>query len=188
MGQIFYIADPHFSHQGVLRTRPGFTCVEEVDWTMLTAWRRRVKPGDTVYIIGDLFGFRENLGVLEQLTGQLVLIRGNHEQSWLHHIGAPERYFQRVEDTAEITDGGRTVRMCHFPQAELYPQEENAYLLYGHLHASPPRRADWRWVWEQPRALNVSADIAQYTGIFAPATLDEWIFFNQAWKASLPRE
>lgn len=182
-GRIFYIADTHYSHKGILKTRPAFPTVQAMNTTMLAAWRNRVKDTDTVYILGDLFGFSEDIDILEQLTGQLILICGNHEQSWLHHI-EPKRYFRQVYDTmAERIDNGRSVVMSHFPQPQLYPGDAG-WLLFGHLHTAPPRREDWKWVCSQPRALNVGADIAYYTtGSYAPATLDEWIFFNEVWKA-----
>lgn len=185
-GQIFYIGDSHFSHRGILNSRPQFTSIQEMDDALLTAWRSRVRPNDTVYIVGDLFGFRANIDILENLTGQLVLVCGNHEETWLPHV-EPNRYFSRVCDTAKITDDGRTVAMCHWPRPDLYPKEEDGWLLHGHLHGTPPRREDWIDLCRQPRTLNVGADIAMFTGILAPATLDEWIFFNEVWRDEMSR-
>ena len=50
----FYIADCHFGHTAVLRFdhRP-FDCVEEMEEIMVMNWNAVVRPGDTVYILGD---------------------------------------------------------------------------------------------------------------------------------------
>lgn len=185
--RIFYIGDAHFAHKGMLKIRPAFSSVQEMNAAMLAAWRSRVKDGDTVYILGDLFGYTADIDIMERLTGRLILICGNHERDhWLHHI-KPERYFQQVYDTeTEIMDSGRRVLMSHFPQPQRYPRD-GGWLLYAHLHTAPPRREDWQWVCSQPHALNVGADIAYYTaGKYVPATLDEWIFFNEVWRAERP--
>lgn len=187
MGQIFYISDTHLYHKGILRSEPQFSCIQAHDLAILTAWRDRVRPTDKVYIIGDLFGYHADPEMLDLLTGQLFLIKGNHEKEhWMRHFD-PTRYFKEIyEDNAEIMDDGRLVRMCHYPDAALYPERENGYLLYGHIHQSMPHsREDWKQVCSKPRALNISADIAMRAGIYSPATLDEWVFFNEAWRSDL---
>lgn len=52
----FFIADTHFGHNAIIDLchRP-FKCVEEMDGYMIERWNKKVSPGDTVYIIGDLF-------------------------------------------------------------------------------------------------------------------------------------
>lgn len=189
MGKIFYIADPHFGHKGMLKQRPGFQTVQEMNQALLTAWTAHVRPQDDVYILGDLFCYREDLELLRRLPGRLRLICGNHEASWLHHIDAA-RYFEAVwPDAAQIVDNGRVVRMCHYPRPALCPEGPDGYFLYGHLHGSPPRSEEYRRACLHPRALNVGADVSYFAaGEYRPATLDEWISFNRVWRAQAPQQ
>lgn len=189
MGQTFYISDTHLYHKGILRSRPQFSCIQEHDLAILEAWRNRVRPTDKVYIIGDLFGYHADREMLDLLTGQLFLVKGNHEKEhWMRHFDST-RYFKEIyEDSAEIMDDGQLVRMCHYPKLALYPESERGFLLYGHIHQTMPRsRKEWRQACSQPQALNISADIAMRADIYSPATLNEWVFFNEAWRADLSK-
>ena len=101
MGQTFYISDTHLYHKGILRSRPQFSCIQEHDLAILEAWRNRVRPTDKVYIIGDLFGYHADREMLDLLTGQLFLVKGNHEKEhWMRHFDST-RYFKEIyEDSA----------------------------------------------------------------------------------------
>lgn len=182
MGQVFYIADTHFAHPAIAKAR-GFSSAAEQDRALLTAWQRRVKAEDTVYIVGDLFAYRADTRILQELTGRLHLVMGNHEPHWLKRVSRPERYFHRiVEGFLEITDDGCRVVMCHYPCPSLRPTgDEETYYLHGHLHAELPRRTDWAVFCRLPRVLNVGVDIAHCAaGGWAPATLHEWMRFRDA--------
>ena len=58
---LYFIGDPHFGHANIIRLcgRP-FEDVESMDREMIRLWNARVRPEDTVWILGDLF-FRHNL-------------------------------------------------------------------------------------------------------------------------------
>jgi calcineurin-like phosphoesterase family protein len=52
---IYFTADLHLGHANIINhcDRP-FSSVEEMDEHLINAWNSRVRPNDTVYIIGDL--------------------------------------------------------------------------------------------------------------------------------------
>lgn len=75
----YFTSDQHFGHFNIIRlcSRP-FATVEEMDATMLARWNAKVREGDTVSILGDLF-FRSATiePILAQLKGRKHLILGN---------------------------------------------------------------------------------------------------------------
>lgn len=187
---IFYISDLHLCHRTVADRR-GFSSVQDHDQTMLRNLQQRLSPNDELCLLGDLFAYEYDPALLCDLRGigrHILLVRGNHEQHWLRKADPAllSQVFADIVDAAEIRDEGRLVRMCHYPQPEL---SGDGYILYGHLHDQPPRRADWVAFCGRRTSLNVCAEVGAYaTGLWGkPGTLDEWIFFNDVWRASSPR-
>lgn len=73
----YYISDYHFNHAKMLEydERP-FANVKEMEDALVENWNATVKPGDTVYILGDFYwkGKDEDwIRVLRRLTGNKVL-------------------------------------------------------------------------------------------------------------------
>lgn len=82
---IFFTADTHFYHQNILACcRRPFDTVEEMNGELIRRWNERVRPGDSVYHLGD-FSLKTNRGTVEgllaRLNGNKVLIVGNHDDS-----------------------------------------------------------------------------------------------------------
>lgn len=83
----FLISDTHFGHEKtctVFKKEDGsplrpFSCAEDMDEFMIKAWNERVKPNDTVYHLGDVVINRKFLHIIARLSGDKVLIRGNHD-------------------------------------------------------------------------------------------------------------
>ena len=90
---IWLISDTHFQHANILNfvdSNTGqlvrgdrFSSVEEMDETMIENWNRVVKPGDTVYHLGDVFfGSKDTFRSLwARLNGSKRLILGNHDDA-----------------------------------------------------------------------------------------------------------
>lgn len=82
-----YISDWHYGHNNILAfdNRP-FKTVEDMNAALVERWNAAVHPGDTVYVLGDMFwcNMQEAISVLNQLNGQVFLIKGNHRplQRW----------------------------------------------------------------------------------------------------------
>lgn len=85
--------------------------------------------------LGDFIWEKESLwpAWLGRLTGNKVLIRGNHDPRQFSQ--ATKRFFQDIADYKEITDTGRHVILCHYPMPfHRADYDEKCFMLYGHVH------------------------------------------------------
>lgn len=133
--KIFYISDTHFGHTHIIRydNRP-FMNATEMEETIIKRWNEIVGDKDTVYILGDFSWYKEaqTLDILNRLTGQKVLIKGNHDRI------SPKvaKKFVKVCDYLEIKDNGRKVILSHYPMPFWNGQFRDSVHLYGHVHNS----------------------------------------------------
>ena len=111
----YYIADWHYDHTNILNfdNRPFKTC-EEMNRELIRRWNAVVKPGDSVYVLGDMFWCKgdDAVSVLKQLNGNKYLIKGNHDRC---HDSQFVRSFASIKDYMEIEDNGRKVVLSHYP-------------------------------------------------------------------------
>lgn len=107
----------------------------EMDQTMIDQWRRLVQPDDTVYHLGDVFfcGHERAREILDQLTGRIHLVLGNHDQVIRknHDI---QRRFASVQEYLDIKIDGQHVVMSHYPMLRWNRAHYGALMLYGHVH------------------------------------------------------
>jgi calcineurin-like phosphoesterase family protein len=143
-----YIADTHFCHENIIRhdNRP-FLCADEMDKVLIKNWNSVVKNEDTTYILGDFCWKKEDswIHVLQQLNGNKVLIKGNHDLKSMSQ--KLKQMFSDIKDYKEITDGQKHVIMCHYPIL-LYKgsYNENCYMLCGHVHTTRENDFLEKWV------------------------------------------
>ena len=180
----YYISDLHFGHaQSIGFNNRPFNNVEEMDEFMINAWREKVKRTDDVYIIGDICYRNEKPAwwYVEQLTGHLHLVIGNHDRELLKDNRAVGR-FVSIEKMMHISDNKRQIHACHFPMAEWNGYYKNAWHVYGHIHNRIDTSA--KFMSGFPKALNAGADINGYV----PVTLDELISNNNAWRIEISKK
>lgn len=82
MNKIWVSSDLHLGHDREFLYKPrGFSCIEEHNQYVVSAWNQVISPEDTVYILGDLMLNDNARGMywLAQFNGNLKLIRGNHD-------------------------------------------------------------------------------------------------------------
>ena len=132
----YYIADLHLGHVNAIGFdgRP-FADVTEMNETLIRRWDSTVNRADTVYVLGDFIWEKESLwpAWLERLTGNKVLVRGNHDPRQFSR--ATKRFFQDIADYKEIADTGRHVILCHYPMPfHRADYDEKCFMLYGHVH------------------------------------------------------
>ena len=85
---IYFTGDTHFGHKNIIEYcgRP-FADVETHDRALIDNWNSVVKPGDTVFHLGD-FAFRRTFDGHDGsdrdyeslLQGNMILIKGNHDR------------------------------------------------------------------------------------------------------------
>ena len=155
MPNVFMISDTHFSHANILtflekdgsNTRV-FSCVEEMDETMVDNWNRVVRPVDKVYHLGDVCFKNVHLDILGRLNGTKVLIKGNHDTL------KPAQYLKYFKDIRAYHVMDKFV-LSHIP---LYPDSVNRWKgnIHGHVH---------RNTLPDPRYINVCVENIGYTPI-----------------------
>jgi calcineurin-like phosphoesterase family protein len=177
--QKFYIADPHFGHEAVIRMnqRP-FDSIEEMDRTIINNWNSVVKKLDEVYIVGDLIFRSRNQPeyYLSQLKGKKHLILGNHEK-WTKGIDLTQ-YFESVSHIAEITDMNRHVVLCHYPMAEWPRYFRGSLHIFGHIHNNRDCDA-FRYYQNNQNMLNAGVDINHFTPVLLQQLIDNNHTFRQ---------
>ncbi|MBR0198281.1 MAG: metallophosphoesterase [Kiritimatiellae bacterium] len=176
---IYFTSDQHFGHFNIIRLcgRP-FKSLEEMDATLLERWNAKVKPGDTVYILGDLF-FRSAQvePVLKALNGRKHLIVGNHDHTWMGKVKVDD-YFESIQTIKEVVVDGRIMTLCHYPMLS-YPQARRGWMAYGHIHNNI-RDDYWPLIVRRSRLLNVGVDVNN----FEPVSFDEMVANNRSFIAS----
>ena len=174
---IYFTADTHFGHENVIRfcNRP-FSCAAEMDEALIENWNRRVKGGDTVYILGDMFFRSVNfLEILARLKGKKRLIVGNHDGSWMTKADVAG-YFESIDPFLETTDGQRALTLCHYPLLT-WKHAKKSYMIHGHIHNDTS--ADyWPLLAARGNVLNAGTDVNG----FMPVTFDELLENNRAFK------
>lgn len=158
MPNVYFTSDLHLGHRKVAALR-GYGDDEAAparhDLKVIYEWHDAVRPGDVVWILGDLSAggssaTRRALDILGDLPGRKRLILGNHDPA---HPGInrdahkwwPEfaRVFESFSPFARARVDGVEVALSHFPytrdRAEArYLQwrlrDEGLPLLHGHTH------------------------------------------------------
>ena len=182
----YYISDLHLCHAAIIRfdQRP-FDGLTEMEDEIVKRWNDRVTAKDTVYILGDFCWTTasEWIRILGRLKGRKVLIRGNHDPRKIG--GQLAKMFDDIKDYKEIVDDGRVVCMSHFPMLFYrHSQNENTYMLCGHVHATTEN--DWLEQWRSEIRANPIGSAPNRSNIinvgammpyvnYTPRTLDELI-------------
>lgn len=132
-----YISDMHFSHKNIIRydNRPYFS-VEEMNDAMIKNWNSVVEPGDTTFILGDFHWGNKNewIKTLEQLSGDKVLIFGNHD-SVAKDSAKVRSMFVETAPYLEVKDDESVVVLSHFPIIAYRNMLFGWKHLYGHVHS-----------------------------------------------------
>jgi calcineurin-like phosphoesterase family protein len=135
----FVISDTHFGHTNSWEKfkledgsplRP-FTSTEEMDETMIERWNAKVKPGDTVYHLGDVVINQKSLHLVSRLNGRKILIRGNHD------IFKDKQYaevgFEQIHGVRVFVD---KFILSHIPLHPDCVTDRFKVNVHGHLHAN----------------------------------------------------
>lgn len=163
----FVIADTHFNDADILayEGRP-FGSVEEMDDEIVRRWNIDVRPGDTVWLLGDVgkegegrLSLREIFG---RLNGDITLVRGNHD-TLPDSFYVDELGIRKVYDHPVIVDGFWI--LSHEPA---YVGMRSPYAnVYGHVHGNPS------YATTSPRSRCVSVERTRYRPVELSRAQDE---------------
>ncbi|MCS3727286.1 metallophosphoesterase [Bradyrhizobium betae] len=130
-------ADPHFGHESIIRMcgRP-FANVAEMNQTMADAWRKVVKPGDDIIVVGD-FAHRMPVDQLrklfDSLPGNKHIVLGNHDGEETRELP-----WASQRDIAFVSIDGTRCVLCHYALRTWPCIRKGALMLYGHSHGRLP--------------------------------------------------
>ena len=150
---LYFTADTHFFHAALLGANDFaprlFTSVEQMHQTIVTNWNRRVTTADRVYLLGDVAfvpnkpaAFAQVNQLLMQLNGQLVIIKGNHDnRAFLKYLAKHNQALEDGRQHYEFESVGALIKvnhrqyfLTHYPL--LLGQVRQTVNLHGHIHHS----------------------------------------------------
>jgi calcineurin-like phosphoesterase family protein len=137
----FFTSDTHVRHKKISEyTQRGLvTTAEAHDAWVVDFINKQVKPGDTLYILGDV-AFTADSKVVEDFLSQIncmvVVIKGNHDSRkvWKrvqHHKLLACKDYDEIKMAS-----GQTACLFHFPIHAWHKQGYGSYHLHGHTHAN----------------------------------------------------
>ena len=140
MSDIWVISDTHFGHSNILTFKDkeggpvrSFSCVEEMNDTIIQKWNSVVKQGDKVYHLGDVFfGPKEDFKLLwPRLNGSKRLVVGNHDDIKFLSSGG---FFKKISMWRVFTEFG--IILSHTPQHQsaLTGRRQGLINVHGHIH------------------------------------------------------
>lgn len=144
MVETWFTSDTHFNHANIIAysNRP-FRDLEEMTAAIVTNWNSLVRPGDTVFHLGDFalsYGSKHGPlieSLLGMLNGNKWLITGNHDRKEV----VKSRKWVAVKDYHEIkVDFGgvhkQRIVMCHYAMQVWNQMHRGSWMLHGHSHGS----------------------------------------------------
>jgi len=145
--RLFFTADTHFYHSNIIKycERP-FDNKDLMNQAIIDNWNAKVKPGDTVFHLGDVSLGAKASDIEEligNLNGQIHLIIGNHDIT-LTASFLKASLWKGIYDIAEIfvpddevTYAEQHIVMCHYPMRTWNGSHRGSWQLFGHVHGVP---------------------------------------------------
>lgn len=143
-----------------------------MDYKLIEAWNKKVPTDGLVFHLGDFAwgGYEFWKKIREQLNGDIILIKGNHDQKNMSTT-AEQELFKHVTWQMLIEVEGRKLWLNHFPflcYAGVYREPKKlVYSLYGHVHSGPDKKGQDlpRLVYTYPMQYDVGVDNNNYEPI-----------------------
>lgn len=131
---IFFTADTHFWHEGIIgMCKRPFASVRDMNRTLIELWNARVGKDDTVWHLGD-FALGANpaeaASIFAALNGSKRLVKGNHDDAAT--LALP--WAGPVEQLVEMAVDGARVVACHYPLRAWRGSFGRTIQLFGHTH------------------------------------------------------
>ena len=171
--KIFFVSDTHFGHSNIIKfcDRP-FKDAEEMDYKLIENWNKKVPQDGLVFHLGDFAwgGYEFWKKIREQLNGDIILIKGNHDQKNMSST-AEQELFKHVTWQMLIEIEGRKVLLNHFPflcYAGVYREPSKlVFQAYGHVHSGEGKKGQDlpRLIHTYPMQYDVGVDNNNYEPI-----------------------
>lgn len=101
---------------------------------LIDNWNKTVKPGDTIYHLGDI-SFGRNLKELNNLNGNKIFILGNHDQHFIENMRKEGKRYD-VRHYAEISYLKEKLVLFHFPIDSWNRSRHGSIHCHGHCHGT----------------------------------------------------
>ena len=133
---IWFTSDTHFGQSIADFFNRPFKSTEEMDETMIERWNDHVRPGDTIYHLGDFARTTKEIEeYTKRLKGQKILIHGNYD----YERTQKAKGFQEVTLYKEIQIGDQKITLMHYAMKVWNRSHHGSWQLHGHSHGSLPR-------------------------------------------------
>lgn len=136
----WFSSDIHAYHKNIVcfTNRGQETTQENHEVWLKTLWNSTVEKNDTVYVLGDIsFGkFKETIDFLKDLQGNIIVIKGNHDNSSTLNKLKGLYYIRDWHDYKEIKIKDISTCLFHFPITAWHKQGYGSWHLHGHCHGS----------------------------------------------------
>ena len=132
----YFTADQHFGHANIIKfcSRP-YSCVEEMDESLINNHNEVVSPEDVVIHGGDFTLIKNKPRIyreyINRLNGEHVFLEGSHDY-WLKG----EKGIKNI--WGKEFPGRIYIVLCHYAMRVWHRSHWNSYLLHGHSHGNLP--------------------------------------------------
>ena len=149
---IYFTSDLHFNHNKDFLYEPrGFSSIVEHDYEIIERWNSTIRPGDTVYFLGDI-GMSNDIDYLVEcisiLNGDIKWILGNHDSpNRVARIsGLPYIEVLGYGEKLKVSKN-TSLFLCHYPVLTMPRSLDGelngrTYSICGHSHTKD-KWADW---------------------------------------------
>jgi calcineurin-like phosphoesterase family protein len=167
---IFFTADEHLGHSNraggiISMCKRPFSSLEEMTEEFVARHNAKVRPGDTVIHVGDMFWWKwttlQCKQYMTRLNGYHIYYNGNHEEVFNRSDSKNLNVmFLDIKDVGMIEVGKQLIWVSHYAHRVWPKSHEGSYHVFGHCHGVLP---DYR------RSHDVGVDANN----FAPVSFDE---------------
>jgi len=171
---IWFTADTHFGHEGVLthqlKRAADFDSVEAMDTALIDGINSVVDRNDELWHLGDFGWGAKKYGHYRQRLNvrRLHVLRGNHDRPSLRkHVSSMEMMVLRKFNNIKFV-------LCHYPIYSWPARCHGSVHLYGHSHGMAEQHLDE--MMDARRSIDVGMDNAYLClGEWRPFSVDEII-------------
>jgi len=131
----WFSSDHHNLHDNIRKYcgRP-FINVKEQEQRFLDYHNSLVKPGDYVYLLGDIAMTKEGAeSILSQMSGQKYFVLGNHDKKFISTI---KKYCIVVGYLHDIKINNQKITLCHYSMRVWNCSHYGAWGCFGHSHGT----------------------------------------------------